>query len=215
MNEWLSAEEQAKAGRFRQPIDRQRFVLGRGLVRVLAAEQFDMDPGSLVFVETANGKPSISGGGFEFSVSHSGDWVLVAWSESSVVGADVEAMNSKNEANLSEIASISFSAPERAVLEAALPDEKAAVFHRIWVRKEAIIKAEGVGLGGALQDFSVVRLNGSVARWAEAAPYPGSARSWRLVDLTSPVGCFAALAVEPGATVCEGALPAKLATVAS
>ena len=212
---WLSGGEQARADRFRQAIDRQRFLLGRGLIRALVGEHLQVDPADVVFAETAAGKPGIPGGEFEFNVSHSGDCILVAWSTGSEVGVDVEVMSSKTEASLSEIAGISFSADERAVLATTPPVEKAAVFHRIWVRKEAIIKAEGVGLGGALQDFSVVCLEGGAVRWSEVVPYPGSARSWRLVDLISPAGCFAALAVESGAAVCEGALPSVLATVAS
>lgn len=212
---WLSPMEQARADRFRQAIDRQRFVLGRGLIRALVGEHLQMEPAAVTFFETATGKPGIPGGGIEFNLSHSGDCVLMVWNIGGPVGADVEAMNSRIDANLSEIADLSFSTEERAVLAAAPPMEKAAVFHRIWVRKEAIIKAEGVGLGGALQDFSVVRLEDGVTCWAKDSPYPGSARSWRLVDLISPAGCFAALAVESGAEVCEGALPATLATVAS
>lgn len=212
---WLSAPERTRAERFHREADRQRFLLGRGLLRALMAEHLGVEPGSVVFTETATGRPLVAGSGLDFNLAHSGDSVLIAWSTEGAVGADVEAMASRTDESLAGIAELSFSLEECAVLKGAAVSQKAAVFHRIWVRKEAVIKAEGVGMGGPLREFSVVRLGASGAQWNERVPYPGSARSWRLVDLVAPEGSFAALAVSPEAEVTEGSAPSRFATVAS
>jgi 4'-phosphopantetheinyl transferase len=205
VSQWLSADEVAKAGRFLRNEDRERFVLGRAFIRGLAAECLRVEPSAVVLGESDKGKPCLPGSGLEFNVSHSGNAVLIAWSDGLPVGADVEAVGFKDAVTLADIGKVSFSAEERAVLSAAVERDKALVFHRIWVRKEAVIKAEGVGLGGPLQDFSVVRLEADAPIWAHEVTFPGTNCVWSLVDLEAPQGHCAALAVPHGATVAEGA----------
>ncbi len=193
---WLSVGERMRAARFHQPADRERFILGRGFVRARCAEHFQMEPAAVVLEETAMGKPHVSGGGFEFNVSHSGDCVLVAWSAAWPVGVDVQEVDGRVADSFTDIAEVSFSLAERAVLTAASERDKAQTFYRIWVRKEAIIKAEGVGLGAPLQDFSVVSLESGQVVWAGEVAYPNSDRIWKLVDVELAADYLAALAVK-------------------
>ena len=201
---WLSDDERMKAAKFHFSVDRERFTLGRGFIRALSAAHLQIHPKAVVFSVTDTGKPYLKEGGLEFNVSHSGRGVLIAWSDGAAIGADVEMMDFKTTETLKEIAQISFSTNECAVLSAASESEKAPTFYRIWVRKEAIIKAEGVGLGGPLQAFSVVNLKSGVATWVDEVPYPDSDRIWKLVDLKAPQGHLAALAIPQGARVEQG-----------
>ncbi len=200
----LSPDERIKAGRFRQIADQERFVLGRAFVRALCGAQMQMPASAVVIEETLTGRPHLPDGALDFNVSHSGDCVLIAWSTEGQVGADVEWMKDKDPNTLTGIAGASFSAEERAVFLAASAEDRGAVFYRIWVRKEAVIKAEGVGLGGPLQDFSVVRLESGQPVWVNHVTFPQSGRIWTLIDLESPPGYAAALAVPQGSKVHEG-----------
>src|SRR5207237_1208661 len=61
---------------------------------------------------------------------------------------------------------------ERVAIESSTSDrERADLLYRIWVRKEAFLKAHGVGLGVAMNSFSV----------PVSDPSPGNI--WRLASL--------------------------------
>ena len=70
-----------------------------------------------------------------------------------------------------------------------------------WAAKEAVLKAEGCGLGAPLQAFSVVRRGSDGDEWIDEMRYPGSGKIWQLVDLPCADGHAAALAMPPGMSV--------------
>jgi len=195
---WLAAEERERALRFRQEADRVRFVLGRMMARQCCAQHLRIPPAEVSFTATAEGKlwlPATPA--FHFNVSHSGDWVLLAWSSHSPVGVDVEAMDRRIGVPLEKMAQSAFSPTECAALVA---DRRylAETFFRIWVRKEAIIKAEGCGLGGRLHDFSVVHLQEGQLQWRTEVVYPGIHPPWRLHEIAMPPGYQTAVAAAVG-----------------
>ena len=198
---WLSSEERKRAGHFFKEADRRRFVLGRAMVRHLCATHLGITPGMVRLEQTSNGKPyvayptEVTEKRFEFNVTHSGDCVLIAWSLGRSVGIDVEALDRDPPVLFNDVAATAFSHAERAVLCAAAPDHIATTFYRTWVRKEAVLKAEGCGIGGRLQSFSVARRHEARTEWVDQVQYPDSRRIWKIVDLAPAPGHFAALAV--------------------
>ena len=80
-------------------------------------------------------------------------------------------------------------------------------FYRCWTRKEAILKAEGVGLHRALDSFDVALLPDEPAELLgtrEPFSYP-----WKLHDVSPAPGTIGALATaqaEPQACACFSAL---------
>jgi phosphopantetheinyl transferase len=102
----------------------------------------------------ANGKPVVvdgGGGELHFNVSHSGDWALIAISEDSPVGVDIERPRVfRNPAGLARRVC---TARE---LEHVRGGEDQAELLRLWVRKEAVAKADGSGLLMALGELDVV-----------------------------------------------------------
>jgi 4'-phosphopantetheinyl transferase len=205
----LSSEERKRADRFLKEADRKRFVLGRAMVRHLCATHLGATPERVRLGQTSNGKPyvtypaEVAEKRFEFNVAHSGDCVLIAWTLGRSVGIDVEALDRDPPVTFNEVATTAFSGAERAALFAAAPDQIAAVFYRIWVRKEAVLKAEGCGIGGGqLRSFSVARRHDARIEWVERVQYPDSSeRIWKIVDLAPAPGHLAALAVPEGAIV--------------
>jgi 4'-phosphopantetheinyl transferase len=103
------------------------------------------DPAALALHSTDLGKPFLSAGP-SFSISHSGNEVLVAVAPGGRIGIDVEEVRTLM--HLLSLARTSFTYGELASV-AALPDEaRVRAFFRIWTRKEAMLKALGCGLSG-------------------------------------------------------------------
>jgi len=193
----LSVEEQARAARFRQPADVARFVLGRRALRRILAARLGCAPAAVPLITGPNGKPLLAAGQapWHFNLSHSGDWVLLVLAWERRVGIDVEAWRELEFAALAERA---FAPEERAALLDASEAEQAATFFAIWTRKEALLKARGLGLGAfPLEDFAVEAdpavPRPRVLRW-RGEEEPG--RTWSLFTLPVAGRCSACVAVE-------------------
>lgn len=119
------------------------------------------------FSAADRGKPSIvDGGDLGFSLSRSGDVALVAVTRGRPVGVDVERIRA--DADLSDLAEHFFSEPEAHLLGGLPEPERVDAFFRLWARKEAVVKASGVGLGDGVSHLDV--RSGTVAgRWSVAS----------------------------------------------
>lgn len=173
----LSRGERLAAARFRMRADRRRYVAARTALRLLTARYTGADAATLVFTGGSGRKPAVAGGGAEFNVSHSGDWVALAFARSMAVGIDVEELRAL--AELRDMVRQFFSPRERALIESIPPAARLPEFFRIWTRKEAVLKAAGRGLSVPLDEHDVLD------------PQPGG---WTVVDLPSPPRYRAALA---------------------
>jgi 4'-phosphopantetheinyl transferase len=144
----LSADERARARRFRFERDRVAWAGSRAWLRRILANYLGRAPGELVFSGGARDKPTLVSGDsawLRFNVSHSSALGLVAVSANNDVGVDVERVVD-DDRDLVEIAGRVFCAPAvEAVVRAAVA-ERPAVFYRTWVRNEARVKCEGSGL---------------------------------------------------------------------
>ncbi len=138
----LQPDELVRAERYRRVEDQRRFVYARGLLRLLAGAYTHQPPASVRFKAGVNKKPELAGAaGWHFNVSHSGDWILIAFSQTPV-GVDVEWVNPT--LPLNDLLPTSFSPDERAYV-AAQADARPAFFH-LWTRKEALAKATAKGI---------------------------------------------------------------------
>jgi len=194
----LSLAERQKVKRLRFPLDRERHVIGRGLVRVVLGRILDTRPDSLNYVYNDFGKPYLrdapNGRHLQFNISHSGDIVLIALADDRQVGVDVERI--RHDLELEEIARRSFSSGEQADLGVLPAGERHNAFFRCWSRKEAFIKARGEGLSLPLDRFDVsVRVGDSAALLA-TRPDPLEASRWVIRDLDVGPGYKASVAVE-------------------
>ena len=151
----LSPDERARAARFLRPADRARSIASRTALRELLARYSGEAPAALRFVAGRNGKPALdaaqAGRAPRFNVAHSGRIVLLAFAACDVC-VDVEAVRSSVEA--AALARRFFSPDERAAVSAATPSERDGTFFRIWSRKEAFLKAHGLGLSASLPGFT-------------------------------------------------------------
>lgn len=147
----LSEEEREKAARFYREADRNSSVAARGALRVLLFGYTGKSPAAIDFQYTENGKPHVAGSDVAFNVSHSGDWVVLAFGRNRNIGVDVEKI--KREMDVLSVARRYFAPEEQALMEGA--KDRHAVFFELWARKEAYVKACGSTLFTELSSFSV------------------------------------------------------------
>lgn len=144
----LTAEEHARAARFRFPADRARWVQTRGSVRVLLGHYLDCAPAEVPLIVGAHGKPGLAPGfrdyPLHFNWSHTSHLALLAVTQSGPVGVDVEHL--RPDIDPLSLAQSVCSANEMACLRDALPAQRRALFAGFWTGKEAVVKAHGAGL---------------------------------------------------------------------
>jgi 4'-phosphopantetheinyl transferase len=153
----LSADEVARAHRFYFERDRRRFIAAHGILRAVVASYFEAAPSAVRFSYNEFGKPRLEGSqeirDLNFNLSHSGGLALVAVALARDVGVDIETID--DSVRTEEVAKSFFSANEIAAL-AGLPQSlRLTGFFNCWTRKEAYVKARGMGLSMALNSFDV------------------------------------------------------------
>jgi 4'-phosphopantetheinyl transferase len=157
LSRYLSLCELERAGRFHLKADHDRYVAARSVLRLQLGAFLNCDPMTLLFEYTSYGKPLVANSGIEFNLSHSGDWVLFAFTLSChaemKLGVDIEQM--RTFPDMRDVARVNFSAAEFARWDAAPESDRTAAFYRCWTRKESFIKAIGEGLSCPLDSFEV------------------------------------------------------------
>lgn len=140
----LSADEAAKAARFHFARDRDRHIRGRGFLRRVLGRSCGQDPARLAFGTGAQGKPFLQGSTLAFNLSHSQGLAVLALSQSTPLGIDLEFIDRR--ADIAALARTCLTPAETAVLQALPEAARAARFFAFWTAKEARMKLTGEGL---------------------------------------------------------------------
>jgi len=189
----LSMEEKARADRFHFANDRNRFVVARGLLRELLGGYLHRATEELEFSYGQHGKPALSGAsassGLCFNLSHSSGVAVYAIARGRNLGIDVEHIRA--DAAGDDIAERYFSAREVSDLRMLPTEERVEGFFRCWTRKEAYLKATGMGLQIALGSFAVSLAPGQPAEFLS-----GVDPRWHLAACNPAEGYAAALAYD-------------------
>lgn len=147
----LSSEERLRLRSWLQPGDRDRFLLGRGLLRQRLGEALGQEPARLRFRLGPQGKPALDErgdqGAMQFNLAHSGALVLLALHPEQPVGVDVE--RQRPVPNWEAIARRHLPSDGCEALLALPPEEQPGGFLQQWCRLEAVLKATGRGLAAA------------------------------------------------------------------
>lgn len=151
----LSPQERARADRFAFARDRQRYIAAHVALRQVLGAHMGVHGEALVFAAGPFGKPALvgAGAGLHFNLSHSGGIALVALSATGEIGVDVEVPRRLDDANA--LAAAHFTADEARALAALPALARAPAFLTGWTRKEACLKALGVGLQLDASSFEV------------------------------------------------------------
>ena len=193
---WLDHAERSRCNKY-APEPRRHFTLCRAALRSIICLEVECGNDDLSFGEGAYGKPFTRIAGcettLEFSVSHSGEFGLIAYAPSGRLGVDVEQITPKR--HLNSLIEAVMGPDERQELEEMPEQVRLHQFFRLWTCKEALVKALGTGLSTDVSSFQVpenIRRGEAVADFR----FPHHPElGWRLQDI-SGAGFAAALASE-------------------
>jgi len=192
----LSSGEKERASRFVQLVDQQRFIAGRGLLRLVAGQLTQTPPGQIDWQTGPFGKPELvhpvaSQVDWQMNVSHAGEWVVLAVGHVPV-GIDVEWVN-PNWA-YQDLIPIMFDADDQACLAASA--DPRTLFYAFWTRKESLLKATGEGL---INDLTCI--SSSKGIYKVKSDQSAGVETWRAMSFSVSDGYVGAVACPEGATV--------------
>jgi 4'-phosphopantetheinyl transferase len=188
------AEERRAARKLTQEMA-MRWRGARGLLRVVASRYLGCEPlevpitlAPCVICGEPHGKPVLADSPVHFNLSHTADTVMIAVA-SSPVGVDVEPGPSGRDSL--KLSRRFFSPAEAEWVREAGPVEAGERFLRLWVRKEAILKATGEGLPGGLETVPVL----GAPPLTVTRSLAGAASRWTVADVDVATHPFAAVAL--------------------
>ncbi|HTH80449.1 MAG TPA: 4'-phosphopantetheinyl transferase superfamily protein [Ramlibacter sp.] len=182
--ELLSNDETLRASRLRDAGQAQAYVCAHAALRRLIAARTQREPRELRFSMGPHGKPAVENApDLHFSISYRKGCAAVAIAQRPV-GIDVESLCAG--VDTKGIAQRFFTPDEQAWIAQA---ENQQAFYRLWTRKEALVKAAGVGVDA----MGRAGARGDTARLDDEQ---GRIRQYRILQLDAPSGFALALAVE-------------------
>mmetsp|Transcript_26452 Transcript_26452/g.66558 ORF Transcript_26452/g.66558 Transcript_26452/m.66558 type:complete len:304 (-) Transcript_26452:89-1000(-) len=173
----VQSEEQARIGRFKFKRDAKTALVGRLCLRLLVKKHLGLQNSEIVLARSKENKPFLVGPegwtsplpGFQFNISHHGDFVAAASESSCLCGVDVMKIEvsgtDKSVPRFLESFTGVYTPLEWKVVHSAaglttvpagweaagVLDKREflqlAQFYRLWTLKEAFIKAIGIGFG--------------------------------------------------------------------
>jgi 4'-phosphopantetheinyl transferase len=153
---YLSADEKNRADRFKFKKDLNCYISVHSLLRLELSKYLGIDALSIKIGHSENGKPYIEGIDLPFSLSRSEPYfTFVVGTPSQSIGIDIERRNSR--ISLTDITRDHFSFEEQKSISGlvSFPD-KINLFYELWTRKEAFLKAIGIGINTDLDKISVL-----------------------------------------------------------
>lgn len=199
---FIDPSETERMQRQRRVADRQTLTLAYAMHRLLLAEGLQMAPLEVPLYRDERGCPRLRDGRMWTSLSHADGFIALAICADGPVGVDIELAG--RAATMQEIAGHVCHGAEVAALTGLAKAERQKALLSLWVRKESMLKAAGIGL---MQEMS-----GFLAPEDEPLPLPsrdGESTRTRMLD-AGPV-CLAAVAGPVDATIaCAWLRPAEL-----
>lgn len=182
----LSTAEAARAARFLYSVDRTRYLAAHVAMRQLLRRYCDVTARREIYAQDAFGKWRLAGDTpWHFNLSYAGQVALIGIARDRPIGLDIELERSIDDADA--LAALHFDADERAAFGRIGAADRNATFLYGWTRKEACLKAVGIGLriepadlhtglrgirrvaiGARTVDVGSFRLGGIVGAWAQA-----------------------------------------------
>ncbi|MFG2718593.1 4'-phosphopantetheinyl transferase family protein [Streptomyces sp. NPDC048416] len=202
--ELLNAAEAENARRIKSATGAAQYVTCRAAVRRVLAEVLRVPHGEISLGRkpcpecgsAEHGPPAVltpdAGRAIHLSLSHTGGLGMLAVSRLPV-GVDVEA---ERDQWSPELADKVLSPRERASVLATPAPARTRAFLRCWTRKEAVLKAVGIGIVTTLSALEThPELTGPVEMTTDAL---GSLSAWQVMDVKVPEGWTASVALPLG-----------------
>ena len=152
LRDLLTSEELLRADRFRHAIDKDRFLIAHGSLRILLGRYLDRSPEMVSIQRGEHGKPFVDGS-LRFNLSDTKDAVLIGFTLDQEIGVDIETMS--RTVDHAAVTTHYFSAQEEELINVQGRNGKRK-FLELWTRKEAVLKASGVGI---MDDLRVLKVD--------------------------------------------------------
>ena len=216
----LSPEERLREDSFRGAGLRRDYLIAHAALRVILSQCLGIEPASVAFQTTAPAsessvatpvygpmpKPALSQASstnidLRFNLSHTSGKALVGVTLGRELGIDIERHRPMDD--LDGMAETVMSPQELDQWKNLGPHDRKPAFYRLWTRKEAYLKAIGLGLFRDLQDVTVPILSGILtgpsgerlqADWL-VEDRSGEGK-WSVTDVLAPDGYAAAVCCE-------------------
>ena len=195
----LSFDERRRAERFARHEDRIAFACSHAGMRLILGIWVGCDPAILRLTTEAHGKPrlmldtpsvALQPRPF-FNLSHSHGMATLAVSSSFDLGVDIELIRP---IEAEDLARRFFSAAENAALASLGEEHRLEAFFNAWTRKEAYLKAIGLGLAAPLDAFDVSLVPGDSPRLLAIRGNAAAAARWQFAHFIPRAGFIGAVA---------------------
>lgn len=174
LRQLLTPSELERADRLATGALRRRYLQAHSLLHILLRAYLPTGEHELAyrthgkpFLRALNTNPQI-----EFNMSHSGDYLLIAFARGFQVGVDVELIRPLSDLEL--LIEKCCTQREKEYLATLPSNAHLMTFYQLWTRKEALLKMQGIGLGeklsaievydgvkeGSLIDLAPIRIDG-------------------------------------------------------
>ncbi|WP_332775454.1 4'-phosphopantetheinyl transferase family protein [Polaromonas sp.] len=185
----LSSSERQQYANIVADTERRQRQATRAVLRLVLGQVTGVSPAQVPLGMGKHGKPyMISPGVVNFSVSHSQSYSLIALSRCDVIGCDIEGRFQDDDVH--RLGPVVLHAAELESMRGLKNLDLREAFMRCWVRKEAVLKAMGTGLGADPRRVMV----GS--GYASAGCTGPQERQLHLHDGPAVAGCMTAVASE-------------------
>lgn len=193
----LSPNEQERAQRYHFKRDRDRFIAARGILRTLLSDYLNTSACRIHFLYNDFGKPFLGVGecgDIQFNLSHSDGIAVYVFTQGQEAGIDIERIRPIE--NQQQIIQRYFAPAEQLFFATVPPQSKDEAFFRLWTRKEAYVKALGLGMSLPFDRFSVVSPGAQPFLVMCQQSHHSDNRHWAVQDVEVKSGFTCALAVE-------------------
>jgi 4'-phosphopantetheinyl transferase len=200
--ETLSPAENERADRFLHEVHRNRYLISHLKLRKILGRYLARSPHELQFDVAEFGKPflapSCNGARINFNLSHSNERMLLGLIRGANIGVDIEEI--RPESATLDLASRFFAERENQELRQLKGPEQVEAFFNCWTRKEAYLKAIGVGLSIDPRDCEVSLVPSAAPKLLKVAEATKGQDQWSLFHISEP-GYVGAIAVDHPCTM--------------
>ena len=167
----LSVGERRRAERFAVQPARAAYVTARAALRRQLGRELSRDADAIVIGVDERGRPFLEeqiSDAPDFNLSHSGALIAIAIARGGRIGVDVE-WHGRN-TGLRELVPQVMGAREAALLNTLHGEEFRRAFFDCWTRKEALLKAHGIGISYPLRSIDIPTVPADRVYRAELEP---------------------------------------------
>ncbi|RXJ94839.1 hypothetical protein CRV00_05770 [Malaciobacter molluscorum] len=150
----LNNDEISRANKFLLKNKYKSYIATRIILKILLQYYINREGYKIQLHKNQYGKPYLKDNEIYFNISHTSDMSLIAFSKNKEFGIDLESNECDN--NIVNISAKYFTQREKNWIENLPNNKKTKGFIYCWVRKEAYIKALGLGLSLPLDSFNVI-----------------------------------------------------------